>query len=109
MIAGMAAIAPTPGTTLDVEQYLKVVSEQLPAYARPVFVRVMGEIDTTSTFKHNKAHLVKQGFDPESIQDAIYLVTYPSGAGKHHPAKKGAFTRVDRQLFEDINQGRRDL
>jgi hypothetical protein len=100
----MAAIAPTPGTTLDVAQYLKVVSEQLPAYARPVFVRVMGEIDTTSTFKHNKAHLVKQGFDPEAIQDALYLVTYP---GKHSPT--GSFTRLDRQLADDIAQGRRDV
>lgn len=102
--AGMAAIAPTPGTTLDVEQYLKVVTEQLPAYARPVFVRVMGEIDTTSTFKHNKAHLVKQGFDPEAITDAIYLVTYP---GKH--TASGSFTRLDRQLADAIAQGKHDI
>jgi hypothetical protein len=100
----MAAIAPTPGTTLDVEQYLKVVTEQLPAYARPVFVRVMGEIDTTSTFKHNKAHLVKQGFDPEAITDAIYLVTYP---GKH--TASGSFTRLDRQLADAIAQGKHDI
>lgn len=100
----MAAIAPTPGSNLDVEQYLKVVSEQLPAYARPIFVRIMSAIDTTSTFKHNKAHLVKQGFDPEVISDPIYFVTYP---GKHAPT--GSFTRLDRALYEAIVQGRHDV
>lgn len=100
----MAAIAPTPGSSLDTEQYLKLVSEQLPAYARPLFVRVMNTIDTTSTFKHNKAHLVKQGFNPDLISDPLYYVTYP---GKH--SSSGSFTRLDRQLYDDIVNGRREV
>ena len=37
---------------------------QLPSYARPLFLRIQPEMDITSTFKHKKTELQKEGFDP---------------------------------------------
>ena len=34
---------------------------KLPPYARPVFLRMANEIQITSTFKHRKADLVRDG------------------------------------------------
>ena len=49
---------------LDLDGFGRHVTERLAAYARPVFLRVTGEIEATSTFKQRKVDLVKQGFDP---------------------------------------------
>jgi len=45
----------------------------LPGYARPLFVRVLPELEVTSTFKLKKAELGAQGFDPQRIADPLYF------------------------------------
>src|SRR5690606_28189425 len=45
--------------------------EQLPAYARPVFVRLKKTLETTGTFKYRKTDLVHEGFDPSAVADAL--------------------------------------
>ena len=44
--AGMAAIA-DPGKTLNLQQLAAAVKINLPTYARPLFVRVLNQIETT--------------------------------------------------------------
>ena len=44
----------------------------LPAYARPVFVRLQPEIEITGTFKQRKVELVKEGFDLAAFRDPIF-------------------------------------
>ena len=48
-------------------------TEQLPVYARPVFVRIAKTLETTGTFKYRKTDLVKDGFDPAKVDSAIYV------------------------------------
>lgn len=68
---GMAAL------TIDEMPELALLREymigSLPAYARPVFLRVRESCDITGTFKYSKAELVKQGYNPEVISDSLYF------------------------------------
>ena len=44
--AGMVAIVDTEGT-LDLVKLNQSLKTALPAYARPIFIRIMQEVDTT--------------------------------------------------------------
>ena len=69
--AGMAALVVEDG--FDVEAFAKHVDEQLPSYARPLFVRLQQQIETTGTFKYRKIDLVNEGFDPAKTKDPLYF------------------------------------
>ncbi len=70
--AGMAAITPRDG--VDVAKLYQHLAERLPTYARPVFVRLQGEVDTTGTLKYRKVDLVKEGFDPMNTSDPLFII-----------------------------------
>ena len=73
--AGMASLVLAPGIdSLDVESFSAYVNEHLPSYARPVFLRIQRELDTTGTFKMVKGELRKQGSDLEQISDPVYVL-----------------------------------
>ncbi len=73
--AGMASTVLTDGVDeLDLESFSTYVNEQLPSYARPVFLRIQSEIDTTGTFKMVKGELRKEGYDLEQVSDALYVM-----------------------------------
>ena len=69
----MAALASTGGLDLSGPEFFRHV-EQLPGYARPVFVRVIGQADMTGTFKVRKVELKQQGFDPGLVADPLYVL-----------------------------------
>ncbi|XP_066596385.1 long-chain fatty acid transport protein 4 isoform X2 [Prorops nasuta] len=71
--AGMAAILDENGT-LDIEKVAFDIKEQLPAYARPQFVRILAKIDLTGTFKLKKKDLQEEGYDPRKIRDKLYYL-----------------------------------
>ncbi|WP_298163615.1 long-chain-acyl-CoA synthetase [Brevundimonas sp.] len=56
--------------------------EQLPPYARPVFIRLAKTIETTGTFKYRKVDLVADGFNPEKIDGQVYVRGGKSGYTK---------------------------
>lgn len=73
--AGMAAVTLVEGVTeLDLDAFSEYVNQNLPLYARPVFLRVQTDIEVTGTFKMMKGELRKQAYDLESIEDPIYLM-----------------------------------
>jgi fatty-acyl-CoA synthase len=74
--AGMAAIV--ADRTLDFTQLREHLAGRLPAYARPLFLRVRDKIDATATFKHAKHELQRQGYDPAATPDPIYFAA-PDG------------------------------
>jgi fatty-acyl-CoA synthase len=55
--------------------------EQLPHYARPVFVRIAKTLETTGTFKYRKVDLVADGFDPAKASP-VYVRGGKSGYQK---------------------------
>ena len=66
--AGMAGLV--VGPEFDLKALEAHVDAQLPAYARPVFVRLLPQIETTGTFKYRKLDLVAEGFDPTLLDHA---------------------------------------
>lgn len=75
--AGMGAIVAEDAP--DMKALKAHLEASLPHYARPVFLRLSKESDTTSTFKFKKTNLVKAGFDPANISEPIYFANPASG------------------------------
>jgi len=71
--AGMAAITLEQDGELDLADLSKFVSEALPVYACPVFLRIQPELDVTGTFKLLKTQLKKDGYNVSSVTDAMYV------------------------------------
>ena len=91
--AGMAAIVCDEDLNLtDLRLYL---AAHLPDYARPLFVRIRGEIDATATFKQRKIGLMKDGFDPANISDALFF----------DDPRARAYVRLDDALYAQIVSG----
>jgi fatty-acyl-CoA synthase len=91
--AGMATLVPQGA--LDLAALRKHLAQRLPAYARPLFLRIKDRIETTATFKHKTAELARQAYDPATTDDAIYF---------DDPARQ-AFVRLDRALYDSIQIG----
>ncbi len=91
--AGMAAIVAEPG--IDLQNLRSHLSNCLPTYARPLFVRLCDEMDLTGTHKYAKTELVGQGFDPGATADAIYF----------NCPETQQFLRMDAELYERILDG----
>ena len=71
--AGMAAIQLKEGEEFDGKALAKAAYERLPGYAVPLFVRVVGELAHTSTFKSQKVDLRKEGYGSD-VEDPIYVL-----------------------------------
>ena len=91
--AGMAALVADPG--FDLAAFRAHLAARLPAYARPLFLRLRDAIDLTATFKHAKGDLAREGYDPALITDPLYF---------DDPRQK-AFVRVSSMLYEHIRRG----
>ena len=73
--AGMASLVLAEGIkTLDLESFSAYVNAHLPSYARPVFLRIQNELDTTGTFKMVKGELRKEGYDLEQVKDPLFVL-----------------------------------
>nr|WP_313774249.1 long-chain-acyl-CoA synthetase FadD6 [Mycobacterium sp.] len=71
--AGMVALQLKSGAVFDGAALAKAVYADLPAYALPLFVRVVKELAYTSTFKSQKVELRKQGYGTD-IEDPLYVL-----------------------------------
>lgn len=71
---GMAAVTLIEDTHFDGRKLYSHVSEYLPSYARPRFIRVQSAVEVTGTFKQMKMKLVEQGFDPGQIQEPLFIL-----------------------------------
>jgi fatty-acyl-CoA synthase len=69
--AGMASLV--VAGAFNAKAFCDAVDKALPAYARPVFIRLQPEIATTGTFKHRKVDLVAEGFDPGKIGQPLFV------------------------------------
>ena len=72
--AGMAAVTLASGAELDGRALAARLYDRLPGYAVPLFVRVVEELETTSTFKSRKVDLRKEAYSPGTTA-AIYVLT----------------------------------
>ncbi len=91
--AGMSAIVVNEG--FDIAALPAHLARRLPAYARPVFVRISRELDATETFKQKKGDLAREGFDPAAISDPLFMLD----------PKSGAYVALDSSTFAGIVDG----
>ena len=71
--AGMAALV--VGEAFSATALHRHLATRLPAYARPVFLRLLTSIATTDTFKQRKAPLQREGFGPAAAADPLFVET----------------------------------
>jgi fatty-acyl-CoA synthase len=91
--AGMAALVTTD--EFDLEAFGRRVEQELAFYARPLFVRLLPQMEITGTFKHRKVDLVKEGFDPAQLEDPIY----------YRDPEKACYVPLDAIAFDRIANG----
>ena len=71
--AGMVALITRDG--FDIEAFRRHMDANLPAYARPRFVRLLQHAETTGTFKYKKMDLITDGFDLAKVTDPLYVLS----------------------------------
>ncbi|MEE2854673.1 MAG: long-chain-acyl-CoA synthetase FadD6 [Actinomycetota bacterium] len=71
--AGMAAVKLRGGAEFDGQSLARAVYDQLPAYALPLFVRVVESIEQTTTFKSRKVELREQAYGSD-VKDPLYVL-----------------------------------
>jgi fatty-acyl-CoA synthase len=91
--AGAAALV--VDAEFDLAAFRADAALRLPAYARPVFLRLLDTIESTGTFKPRKQDLVNAGFDPARIQDKLFF----------DDPRAQAYVPVDAALYEAIVGG----
>ena len=92
--AGMAALV--VDGAFDLAAFRAHLAARLPAYARPVFLRMRSDIEVTGTFKYAKHELVREGYDPAGAAGPTYF----------DDAERQAFVLLDRALYDRIQAGR---
>jgi len=88
---GMAALE--VDSDFDLAAFRAHMALRLPAYARPILLRLVSSLAVTETFKQKKHLLAPQGFDPAAITDPLYA---DCGHG---------FVPLDANLYARINSG----
>jgi fatty-acyl-CoA synthase len=91
--AGMAAIV--AGENFDLQRLHDHLRDRLPAYAIPLFVRMLPSLSLTETFKQKKQELVRDGFDPSRVADPLF---FRDTAGV-------TYVRLDAAMFAKIVSG----
>lgn len=90
--AGMASIHVVD--EFDPDALARFVAEQLPAFQRPLFIRVKQKgIEVTGTFKHQKVKARSERFDPAQVEDPLYYL-----AGD-------TYRSIDQTVFRGIESG----
>ena len=92
--AGMAAVV--LDADLDLPAFRAHLRERLPGYARPLFLRIRNTLDVTTTFKHAKQDLIRDGYDPAAVSDVVLF---------DHPELE-AYVGLDAALYDRIQTGR---
>ncbi|NWR81770.1 S27A1 protein, partial [Centropus unirufus] len=96
--AGMAAIT-DPMAKVNPNVLHQALQKVLPPYARPVFLRLLPQVDTTGTFKIKKTRLQREGFDPHQTSDRLFFLDI----------KLGKYIPLDECLYERICSGKAAL
>ncbi|XP_044727406.1 long-chain fatty acid transport protein 4 [Chrysoperla carnea] len=95
--AGMAAIVDT-NKSIDLKVLYEGVKKHLPAYARPLFIRIMNEVPMTGTYKLKKRDLQIEGYDITKITDDNIYFLY-----------NNEYTLLTKDLYDSILNGQARL
>lgn len=95
--AGMATITlQGESVNFDLSAFSRYVVENIPNFARPLFIRIKNDFDSTGTHKIMKTKLVEEAYDMNKIDDPIYCMNKNQ---THYEA-------LTEQRFGEITAGR---
>ena len=72
--AGMAAFSLEDFEGFNWLEFSEYVENNLPKYARPIFIRIIQEMDTTGTFKLKKNELRDDAFNVNKVEDKVFCL-----------------------------------
>jgi citronellyl-CoA synthetase len=75
---------------------MKIVKENLPKYAIPLFIRFLSKLSTTDTHKIPKSDMKKVGFDVNKTEDPIYALLPGSSE----------YTLLTEEIYSNIINGK---
>lgn len=93
--AGMAALV-IDEDDFSMARFFQAVSLSLSPSAQPVFLRIMGSLETTDTHKIKKAELQKEAYHIDVVKDSLF-VRLPSSA---------EYIALNSALYQDILSGK---
>ncbi len=97
--AGMAAMCFREGVdvrSFDWAGMVKALEANLPAYSRPLFIRIREKLETTVTYKHIKTNLIKEGFDLSSVgSDPTFF----------YMARERRYVPLTNEIYDHIQRG----
>ena len=86
--AGMACLV--VGPEFDIAAFARHAENELPRYARPLFVRILRDMRVTSTLKHQKGEYRSEGYDPDRTSDPLFA----SVGGRYLPLTRELYARI---------------
>lgn len=95
--AGMAAVVLRESLTaadLDLASISAHICDNLPTYARPLFLRVLDDLPTTSTHKLQKNDLRDQAFHISKVREPLFVL---------RPGDK-VYSKLDSDFYDQIMQ-----
>ncbi len=96
--AGMAAIVLNEGvdfSKLNIQALSDHICESLPSFARPIFIRVLKELPTTTTHKLQKGDLREHAYHLDKVEDTL-LVMKPN---------EKCYAPLENDFYNQIMQG----
>ena len=94
--AGMASLMVESASDIDIDTVSKFVSDSLPKYSVPVFLRIRETLALTGSYKITKVDLKREGYDIEKITDRIYC----------WDVSKKAYIPFNSDLYEQLKAGK---
>lgn len=91
--AGAAALL--VDAQFDLPAFRADIAQRLPAFARPVFLRLLRTLDSTGTFKPRKQELAQAGVDPAHVEDPLFF----------DDPRVQAYVPLDAALYAAISAG----
>jgi len=90
----MAALS-LVGQKFDGLKLAQHLCAELPAYAVPLFLRLREVQEVTGTFKYRKVELKREGFDPSSVDEPLFVLA----------DRERGYEALNAALFERIKNG----
>ncbi len=72
--AGMVALKLRADAEFDGQDVAQHVLDTLPSYAVPLFVRLIDEVEQTSTFKSRKVELRNEAYSTDEVSDPLFVL-----------------------------------
>ena len=78
------------------EEFSSFVSQKLPSYAQPIFVRIIEELETTGTFKLKKNDLREEAYHLDKVKGNQIFIKKPG---------QNSYVPLDKEYYQVIESG----